>query len=50
MLIIFLREALRFLPLPPGAIGPVRLILFAAILYGAVWWRRDTLFPQPRNI
>ncbi|PIR52818.1 hypothetical protein COU76_04710 [Candidatus Peregrinibacteria bacterium CG10_big_fil_rev_8_21_14_0_10_49_10] len=50
ILLISLKEALRFVPLSPAVLGPVRLILFGLILFGAVWWRRDTLFPQEREI
>lgn len=45
-----LKEALRFLPLPLGMLGPLRLLLFGTILLIAVWLRRDTLFPKPRTI
>ena len=46
----FLHQGLRFLSLPAEILGPMRLILFGLILFGAVWWRRDTLFPQERRI
>jgi len=49
-LLIALKEALRFVPLAPSILGPVRLILFGLILFGVVWWRRDVLFPQRRSI
>jgi branched-chain amino acid transport system permease protein len=45
-----LKEALRFVPLSAGILGPVRLILFGLILFAAVWWRRDSLFPKQRTI
>tara|TARA_Y100000310_G_C20662679_1_gene805644 strand:- start:58 stop:912 length:855 start_codon:yes stop_codon:yes gene_type:complete len=50
ILLLVLREALRFVPLAPAVLGPVRLMLFGIILFGAVWWRRDTLFPQERQV
>jgi branched-chain amino acid transport system permease protein len=48
--VVLLKEGIRFVPLPIGMIGPVRLILFGVILFAAVWWRRDTLFPKQRTI
>ncbi len=50
LLLTCLKEALRFLPLPLGMLGPLRLLLFGVILLAAVWIRRDTLFPKPRTI
>ena len=49
-LLLLLKEAIRFVPLEPDILGPMRLILFGLILFVAVWWRRDTLFPQERKI
>lgn len=49
-LLVILREALRFVPLAPSILGPVRLILFGLILFGVVWWRRDSLFPKQRSV
>ena len=50
ILLTFLREGLRLLPLPLHLIGPLRLILFGLILFAAVWIRRDTLFPAQRSV
>lgn len=50
ILIVLLREGLRFIGLPAEILGPVRLMLFGAILFAAVWWRRDTMFPQQRSV
>lgn len=50
VLLTSLKEGLRFLPLPLGLLGPLRLLLFGTILLIAVWLRRDTLFPKPRTI
>lgn len=50
ILLVSLKEAIRFLPLPLGMLGPLRLLLFGTILLIAVWLRRDTLFPKPRTI
>lgn len=50
VLLTFLREGMRLLPLPLSMLGPLRLILFGAILFAAVWYRRDALFPQQRSV
>lgn len=50
ILLTLLREGLRFLPLPTEFLGPLRLMLFGAILLAAVWIQRDTLFPKKRTI
>ncbi len=49
-LLTFLKEGLRFISLPADLLGPVRLIMFGLILFAAVWWRRDVLFPQQRSV
>jgi len=48
--LLFLKEGLRFVGLPPDILGPVQLMLFGVILYVAVWLRRDTLFPHQRSV
>ncbi len=50
ILLILLKEGLRFVSLAPSILGPVRLILFGMILLAVVYWRRDTLFPKQRSI
>ncbi len=50
ILFTLIREGIRFLPIAPSFIGPVRLIVFGLILYAAVWLRRDTLFPAKRSV
>ncbi len=50
VLLTLLKEGLRFAPIAASVLGPVRLILFGTILFAAVWWRRDTLFPMQRKI
>lgn len=50
VLLTLLKEGLRFLPLPSAVLGPLRLMLFGAILLAAVWVQRDTLFPKKRMI
>lgn len=49
-LLVFLREGIRFVPLPYALIGPIRLVLFGLILIIAVYVRRKDLFPKPRTI
>ncbi len=50
ILLVSLREGMRFVPLPADILGPLRLLFFGVILFAAVWWRRDTLFPKQRTI
>lgn len=63
VLLVLLKEGLRiieipwmmatgiqFVPIPASVLGPVRLILFGLILFAAVWWRRDVLFPAERIV
>lgn len=45
-----LKEGLRFLPLSPGLVGPLRLILFGVILLVAVYIRRNEIFPKRRAV
>ena len=49
-LLMVLKEGLRLLPLSPGVVGPIRLLLFGLILLCAVWYRRDALFPPQREV
>lgn len=48
--LIFIREGIRFVSLPPDLVGPVRLLLFGVILFIGVWYRRDSLFPKQRSV
>jgi branched-chain amino acid transport system permease protein len=49
--LVILPEPMRFLTfLPSVYIGPMRQILYAAILFIMVYWKRETLFPKIRNI
>jgi ABC-type branched-subunit amino acid transport system permease subunit len=50
ILLVLLKEGLRFVPLPIAVLGPLRLILFGIILLTAVYVRRDTLFPVQRTV
>lgn len=49
-LLTLLGEGLRFVDLPATLVGPVRLLMFGLILFFAVWFRRDSLFPKRRSI
>ena len=49
-LLTFLREGIRFLPIPNSLTGPMELMLFGVILFVAVWYRRDSLFPKQRTV
>lgn len=50
VLLTILKEGLRFLPLSPGFVGPLRLVLFGVILLIAVYIRRNEIFPKPRTV
>lgn len=50
ILLTFLKEGLRFFPLPLGVLGPIRLLLFGMILILAVYVRRKELFPVARRV
>jgi branched-chain amino acid transport system permease protein len=48
--LVLLPEPLRFLEINSAYLGPARQLLHAIILFGVVWWKRDTLFPQQREV
>ncbi|MCB0354242.1 MAG: branched-chain amino acid ABC transporter permease [Bdellovibrionales bacterium] len=48
--LVLLPEPLRFLDFPPSAIGPLRQIVYSAILVGVVYWRKEALFPRRRVV
>jgi branched-chain amino acid transport system permease protein len=48
--LVLLPEPLRFLQINSAYLGPARQLLHAIILFGVVWWKRDTLFPQQREV
>ncbi len=50
IVLVFLREGLRFVDLPPDILGPVRLLLYGVILSAVVFLRRDRLFPKQRDV
>jgi branched-chain amino acid transport system permease protein len=50
VLLTILKEGLRFLPLSPGFVGPLRLVLFGMILLIAVYIRRNEIFPKRRTV
>lgn len=50
VLLVVLREAIRFTSLPADIKGPVQVIFFGLILFAAIWWRRDKLFSLQRRV
>ena len=50
ILITCLTEGLRFVPLPIGSVGALRLLLFGVVFIVAIYVRRDTIFPKPRTV
>ncbi len=50
VLLVLLPEPLRALPLPSSVLGPMRQLIHALLLYGALWWRRKSLFPVERVV
>lgn len=45
-----LTEGLRFVPLPMGSIGALRVLLFGVIFIVAIYLRRESIFPKPRTV
>jgi len=50
VLLVLLREGLRFIDVPPDLRGPLLLLFFGVILTIAVFLRRDTIFPKQRSV
>jgi branched-chain amino acid transport system permease protein len=48
--LILLPEPLRSVGLPSMYLGPTRQLMYAAILFGVVWWKRESLFPKQRKV
>lgn len=48
--LVLLPEPLRQIEIPPSILGPMRQMLYALILFGVVFWRREVLFPVERRI
>ena len=48
--LVLLPEPLRFLNLDSATLGPMRQLLYSAILFGIVWWKRKTIFPEQREV
>lgn len=48
--LVLLPEPLRFIDLPSSTLGPMRQLLCAVILFGVVYWKKDTIFPHQRSI
>ena len=48
--LVLLPEPLRFIEISPSILGPMRQLLYALILFGVVYWKRETLFPVQRTV
>ena len=48
--LVLLPEPLRFIEISPSILGPMRQLLYALILFGVVYWKRETLFPVQRAV
>lgn len=48
--LVLLPEPLRFVALPSAYLGPLRQLMYAAILFGIVFWKRESLFPKQRKV
>jgi branched-chain amino acid transport system permease protein len=48
--LLLLPEALRRVEISSAYLGPMRQLLYAVILFGAVWWKRETIFPRQRQV
>jgi branched-chain amino acid transport system permease protein len=48
--LVLLPEPLRFVEINSAYLGPMRQLLHATILFGVVWWNRNRLFPQHRQV
>jgi branched-chain amino acid transport system permease protein len=48
--LVLLPEPLRFLEIAPSVLGPVRQLLYALILFGVVFIRKEKLFPVKRLV
>ncbi|HMO01660.1 MAG TPA: branched-chain amino acid ABC transporter permease [Oligoflexia bacterium] len=50
LFLVILPEFLRFIPLPPGVLGPLRQIFFAGILFIILYFRRAKFLPYERIV
>jgi branched-chain amino acid transport system permease protein len=48
--LLLLPEALRRVDISSAYLGPMRQLLYAVILFVVVWWKRETIFPQQRQV
>lgn len=48
--LLLLPEALRRVEINSAYLGPTRQLLYAVILFGVVWWKRETIFPRQRQV
>lgn len=50
VLLVLLREAIRFTPFAASLKGPLQLVTFACVLFFAIWWRKTKLFSVQRSV
>ena len=48
--LVLLPEPLRHIELKHEYLGPVRQLLYAAVMFSVVWYNRKTLFPSSRTV
>lgn len=48
--LVLLPEALRFVALDPGILGPMRQLIYGALLFVVVYLRGESLFPAERRV
>lgn len=50
LLVVIIPEGLRFVPLEPGVLGPLRQLMNAMLLFAVLYFARGRLFPRVRQI
>lgn len=50
LLVVVIPEGLRFVPLEPGVLGPLRQLMNAMLLFAVLYFARARLFPRVRQI
>lgn len=48
--LVDLPKPFQFLNIPSAYLGPIRQLIHAVLLFGVVWWKRDSLFPEQRQV
>lgn len=48
--VVLLPEPLRFVDIPSSILGPMRQALYALLLFGIVYWKKESIFPSERRI